>query len=378
VGRERLGEAAIRWSYDASARVLGALGLKELVRRHVLPRLVGVLQSVETPGALAAAERYIEEEIERVVRSPGPIIIGPWLSEVGFELLYWIPLLRWIKQKWQVDTNRLVIVSRGGTELWYQNLCGVYLDIFSWTDANGFAASSEVRWHSQHRQKQFVSLAEDEELIGKARQAIGVSECGVLHPSLMYRLFAPAFQELVPFDTLLAHLRYEPLTRPPLPTDLASMLPEDYAAVRFYFRPSFPDTPANRIFVRNLVEQIAQRRPVVLLNTGLELDDHPDCPACSTFSLEGHVAPTNNLDVQSRVIANSNIFVGTYGGLSYLAPFFGIPSIGFHSDDSSLKSTHLKAIRAACSDVSSQFVELDVDDLRLLSVLGIGSGEQQP
>ena len=24
-----------------------------------------------------------------------PILVGPWLGEVGFELLYWIPFLRW-------------------------------------------------------------------------------------------------------------------------------------------------------------------------------------------------------------------------------------------------------------------------------------------
>ena len=33
------------------------------------------------------------------MRKPGPILVGPWLSEVGFELLYWIPLLRWIKEQ---------------------------------------------------------------------------------------------------------------------------------------------------------------------------------------------------------------------------------------------------------------------------------------
>ena len=95
----------------------------------MLPRLVGVLQSTETPAAYAAADRYIEDEIERVVRKPGPIIVGPFLSEVGFELLYWIPLLRWIKEKWQMDPERLTVVSRGGTALWYDGLNGRYLDV---------------------------------------------------------------------------------------------------------------------------------------------------------------------------------------------------------------------------------------------------------
>ena len=373
VACQRIGELAVRWSYNATARILAALGAKEFVRRHLLPRFVGVLQSAETAGALAAAERYIEDEIERVVNTQGPIIVGPWLSEVGFELLYWIPLLHWIKDKWQVDPQRLVVLSRGGSELWYEDVCGRYFEIFAWSDPKMFAAASKARWQLEQRQKQFVPLAADEELIGRARREIGVGECGVLHPSLMYRLFAPVFQGQVPFEDLLKRVRYEGLPKPELPTDLASVLPKDYVAMRFYFRPSFPDTLANRDFVRELAARIAKTTPIVLLNTGLRIDDHADCLIDGALSLEHHITATNNLEVQSRVIANARAFVGTYGGLSYLAPFFDVASIGFHSDDSDLKSAHLEAIRAACRSLDGRFVELHVDDLNLLDQIGWGA-----
>ena len=68
-------------------------------------------------------------------------------------------------------------------------------------------------------------------------------------------------------------------------------------------------------------------------------------------------------------------FVGTYGGLSYLAPFFGVPSIAFHSDDRDLKSAHLEAIRAACAAIGGRFIELHVDDADLLGAPGIVSVE---
>ncbi len=289
MARERIGEAAVRWSYNAGAKVLGALGLKELVRRHVLPRLVGVLQSTETPAAYAAADRYIEDEIERVVRKPGPIIVGPFLSEVGFELLYWIPLLRWIKEKWQMDPERLTVVSRGGTALWYEGLSGRYLDVFDFTSPERFAARSAARWESEQRQKQFVLRDEDEEIIAWARQRCGAADAEVLHPSLMYRLFGPVFQGQLPIDAMLKRVRYERFAKPDLPRELASKLPQDYVAVRFYFRPSFPDTPSNREFVRDLVGRIAKTMPVVLLNTGIEVDDHADCPANGALSLETFV-----------------------------------------------------------------------------------------
>ena len=42
----------------------------------------------------------------RSIRSPpaaGPILIGPWTGEVGFELLYWIPFVEWVRAHWQLS-----------------------------------------------------------------------------------------------------------------------------------------------------------------------------------------------------------------------------------------------------------------------------------
>ena len=52
-------------------------------------------------------------------RSGRPIIVGPWLSETGFELLYWIPFLAWAKTYGNFDPEQLVVVSRGGAAPWY-------------------------------------------------------------------------------------------------------------------------------------------------------------------------------------------------------------------------------------------------------------------
>ena len=31
---------------------------------------------------------WVEREFQRIADTPGPVIAGPWTSEVGFELLY--------------------------------------------------------------------------------------------------------------------------------------------------------------------------------------------------------------------------------------------------------------------------------------------------
>jgi len=366
----RLSETAVRWSYKATAGLLGVLGLKEIVRRHVMPRFMGVLYSSDAAGAFEAVERHIEGEIARIVAKPGPILVGPWLSEVGFELLYWIPMLRWIKERFNLDPERVVVLSRGGAGAWYEGLCGRYLDAFDCVPPDRYAAENEARWQRELNQKQSLRHALDEEIIDWARKQASLGDCEVLHPGLMYQLFWPIFQGRLPIEDLLPHVRYEPLPKLALTGPLASALPKDYVAMRFYFRPSFPDTEANRAFVGRLVKQVSSTIPVVLLNTGLKVDDHIDCPAGALMTLEGHVNPTNNLDIQSRVIANARALIGTYGGLSYLAPYYGVPSVGFYSDDQDLKPAHRGAAHEAARALGSRLAELHVDDLELLDWMG--------
>ena len=65
-------------------KLLGVLGLKELVRHHVLPRMIGVLQSTETPAAYAAA-RSLHRGRDRARRAEArpdhrrAVAVGGWL-----------------------------------------------------------------------------------------------------------------------------------------------------------------------------------------------------------------------------------------------------------------------------------------------------------
>jgi hypothetical protein len=45
--------------------------------------------------------------------------------------------------------------------------------------------------------------------------------------------------------------------------------------------------------------------------------------------------------LQTRVICGSRGFIGTYGGFSYLAPFYGVRSVSFFSRRFGFESHHL-------------------------------------
>src|SRR5678815_2343810 len=120
-------------------------------------------------------------------------------------------------------------------------------------------------------------------------------------------------------------------------------LPRDYVAVRFYFRPSFPDTPENREIAADIVRAISRDVAVVLLNTGLKLDDHDDLhvPGMGIYHVDRLMTAERNLEVQTEIVSNARAFVGTYGGLAYLATFYGVPSFAFYSTQAELLPAHM-------------------------------------
>ena len=60
------------------------------------------------------------------------------------------------------------------------------------------------------------------------------------------------------------------------------------------------------------------------------------------------MTPRNNLAVQTKVISGARAFIGTYGGLSYLAPFYGVNSLAFYSNPEGSRCSILSS-RCACS-----------------------------
>ena len=82
---------------------------------------------------------------------------------------------------------------------------------------------------------------------------------------------------------------------------------------------------------------------MVLLNTGLRLDDHEDLSVDgkNVFHADELMRLDQNLGIQTEIISHARAFVGTYGGLAYVGPFYGVPSISFYSTEEELIPAHL-------------------------------------
>lgn len=262
--------------------------------------------------------------LHQLAQREGPVLIGPWTGEVGFELLYWAPFVRWAVHKYDIDPARITLLSRGGTASWYGIEGARYLDVFD------LHSPEEFRARTSDDKKQRTLRLFDRALIRRVATSMD-QRPGVLHPALMYALFMPYWKQQVSRRKVEQFSEFARIVPPAIP---GLQLPRDYVAVRFYFSDCFPDTPENREAVRSLVESLSAETDVVLLGTGVRVDDHHDfeMPQSERVHTVDHLMrPENNLAVQTAVIAGAKSFIGTYGGFSYLAPMCGVDTVALYS-----------------------------------------------
>lgn len=306
----------------------------------------------------------VEREIDVIVNSRQIIVAGPWLSEVGFEALYWVPFLRWVKDAFRLDPARVVAVSRGGVASWYGGIANRYVEIWDHVEPAEFARRTGERGAT----KQLDITAFDRDLVQMVERVVG-EPAAVLHPSLMYRLFSLFWSGQRAQSFLDAHTRFEPIVAPRLLD--AARLPREYVAVKFYAAQSLPDTADVRRTLAWFVEGLAERTHVVLLDTGLVLDEHADYsfgPSGRVVSAKPWMTPSNNLGVQTQIIAGARAFIGTCGSVAWLAPMLGVNTSAVYVDPKWLHAHLGVMLRASHRAGAGQFAALD---LRALDPLGV-------
>lgn len=324
-------------------------------------------------GAPEADE--VRELVTLLGRSRKPIIVGPWLSETGFELLYWIPFLAWAKAYGHLDPERLVVVSRGGAAPWYAHLTPNYEELLAYYTPDEFRRRNEERVAAQDGRMKHLDVSDfDREIVRKVTAARRLHGAELLHPSTMYGLFEHFWFQRAPVTLIEMFTQFSALP-PTSPFAMRSQLPERYVVAKFYANSALPGTAENQAFVASFLADLAQHVDVVLLNTADRYDDHHDFPPelkGRIHTIDHLMRPEDNLAVQTQVIRGAEAFVGTYGGFCYLAPLLGIDTLAFYSRPTTFRFDHLEVAKRVFSGLRcGAFVELET---RAVNVVKIGFG----
>jgi hypothetical protein len=361
-----LQEESAQWrQIEAQRRKDGRVVHGELREtRRALQQQTTALERLWRDGALVREQKLVEDRVfdwvARQVKRQRRLVFGPWTGEVGFELIYWVPFLRYVARRYELPPDRILVISRGGTGSWYADFASGYCDLFD-------VITPEALRQALRQKKQRDVPDAERRLLAAVRQRLGVSRLSLIHPLLMYRLFMPYWKET---DSIRRVERFAVSGRvadspPAAPLDL----PDRFVAVRFYFSDCFPDTPANREVIARIIESLTARTDVVMLDPGFRIDDHADWPATArdrVHTLHHVMTASNNLGVQTAVIRRASGFVGTYGGFSYLAPLCGVDTVALFSERNFYR-THLERAARMLGEVGGgQLVPIDTRALEMI------------
>jgi hypothetical protein len=287
--------------------------------------------------------RLSERSLRRAARSGERLLLGPFLGEIGYELEYWIPFMRRELHRHEIPPEQVTVMTRGGAALWYRDFAGGELDILELMPPECYLPALEARRRRAGDLKQLRVDRFDRELVAIAEQRLG--PLTAVHPGLMYERLRGLWFKDVPLDELWPRLEYRRLAVEPDPALVPS---EDYVAVKLYFNECLSPRAENRAFFRRSVERLAEETDVVLLSTGLLVDDHEEWTIGRPHihGIEHGLRPADNLAVQTRIIAGARGLVATYGGFSYLGPFLGVPTVTFYEKEQTVP-VHLEVIGRA-------------------------------
>lgn len=301
--------------------------LKQVDRHHVYHACASLSDLVRIhPRMIDGASFNARSNDER------PLVVGPWLMEVGFELLYWIPYLRAQIAALGIAKDRVIAVSRGGADLWYADIAGRYLDVLDVMTPHEFHEWTSTVEGTTANRKPFMAGPFETEILERVLNAAGIDDYQFILPSAMYGLLRNVWRSRFGAHRLDRHLTPARLQVPP-PVKLPFKGP--YVAVKFYNSLTFPDAPETRRLALAVVRGLANRSHVVLLSNPARLDDHHSLGFADVegpfrvFDASSLYSPRDNLAVQTALVAGAQSLHGTYGGFSYLGPLLGVDTFAY-------------------------------------------------
>ena len=274
--------------------------------------------------------------------SQTPILAGPWRSEVGFEILYWIPFLHHFVNRYKIDPSRMIAIGRGGSSAWY-GFAG-HADLFEFVPVETARTWSIQASLQTGSMKQHTVEPWETHVCGLTAASLGLERYHTLSAQWMYRLLSPWWTGKASQQWLDAHvLQPVKMKAAPLPPEIT--LPQRFIAMRWYARPTWPLNDGLTLWMRTFTERVAQKLPVILLDS-FHADDHADInlgeiPNVTRLSQLTPLTPLNNLALQSAVISKAEAYIGTYGGLSQAAMRWGVPTLALYQEFGQTAPEHL-------------------------------------
>lgn len=281
-----------------------------------------------------SARNNLAASIEHALEGDGPIIAGPYLSDVGIELLYWIPFLRWLLEARGLSGNRILAVSRCGADNWYQSLGIEYMDMCDLLGYEEFNQRLDDLRTTNMKQQEVNEF--ERNILDIVRGKLGIRNYRLLHPSLIFNGFLQAWKRTIPVELLLDYTKFVKYN---VKHDVSKNLglPEEFVALKLSFCRYLPENQKNREFFEKLSKMLCAKFNVIDLDMGMEVDKHRafQLDIDGMYKMEPRAGCRDMFNHQTEVISKAQLCIGTHSNISSIAVQMGIPTLNLYSEKSS-------------------------------------------
>jgi ABC-type polysaccharide/polyol phosphate transport system ATPase subunit len=322
--------------------------------------------STKNRSARAAMTPFLADaEAQRLASSDRPILLGPWLGNANWELLYWRPYVSWLLEQFDRRQRRVIAISRAGADLWYRTLGDEYVDLLDVYGLEEFERIGAERLRVTGMRKQRYISDIERGILDAVAQTLDlqIDDCEILHPATMFRMFDEVWRGRLPPDFVLQCARFTKLEAAPA-EDLG--LPPRYIAVRFSVEPTYGDRAAAHEYVNELVQTLAAEIPVVALDTGFSVEgaEFELDPCDGLIPLHGRVSARHSLELQTQVVTGAAAFVGTLGGTVPLSVSCGTQTTGLYLEQPGFAEVQRKIAELMSSAIGPDLLNyLDMNTL---------------
>ncbi|WP_114394045.1 tetratricopeptide repeat protein [Oleisolibacter albus] len=314
--------------------------------------------------ALERAHTRIAQRLSDLASSAGPVLLGPWLGEPEFEVLYWIPFLRKVLSQYGIDPARCIAVSHGGASSWYAGLAARCWDVSENSDAGTVTRLQAERVAATGFTLQATIRSQDAAVVNACREALGLDSVKVLHPLAMFDILHPYWAGQMPVEHALAFLSPYPANWKAAPE---GAVPACDIVSSFQQRPYFVPSPLTENFANSLAAAAGQLGRSLLdvsalVDGGAENPFVPS-PRDNVLALStDDVSPELSLAAVAATLGAGKVYMGTYGVGCFLALAQGRPAFGAVYGAGTIVAAHTRLAEALLGSDTVRLHVLDVTD----------------
>lgn len=299
--------------------------IKRSLKRMHINHLSFLKNEKSIPKFMKTKQKNFYDLKLKIEKTKDKVVFGPFYSEVGYELIYWFPLISWLTEN--INRNKISFVSRGGLAKFFFEESADYclIEKYGNEKVEQLIRDNSKNHTSSMKQK---SLNNDDHSIVK--EVINDDNFLLVPPSKMFQLYKPFYSGYLGERFLLNIENYNFMKKSKFINDKNKKYD---LCIKIYDCHQFKIKKFDMQKINDFVRNKNFKKIILLISK--KYDDHEQFDGSlldfdyKKINLEG----PNNLLEQATIISQSRLFLTSYGGISYLGPMVGTNTLSLIDDD---------------------------------------------